>query len=160
MSVVLRFWVSGLNKLIYEWSDYVFMCIDSWIVHINGFQVALIVKNLPANSGGMRDSGMISGLIPWRKAWQSTPVFLLGESHGLRSLAGYSPWGHKETDMTEATSQNNSESMYLWFPGNSEHLPSFYWLEKLWQSVTMLSENTLILVASYSSIKYIFSSST
>ena len=33
--------------------------------------------------------------IPWRRAWQSTPVFLPGESHGQRSLAGYSPWGHK-----------------------------------------------------------------
>jgi len=29
--------------------------------------------------------------IPWRRAWQPTPVFLSGESHGQRSLAGYSP---------------------------------------------------------------------
>ena len=29
------------------------------------------------------------------KEWQPTPVFLPGESHGQRSLAGYSPWGHK-----------------------------------------------------------------
>ena len=41
---------------------------------------------------------------PWRRAWQPTPVFLPGESHGQRSLVrGYSPWGHKESDMTEAT---------------------------------------------------------
>ena len=33
--------------------------------------------------------------------WQPTPVFLPGEFHGQRSLAGYSPWGHKESDMTE-----------------------------------------------------------
>jgi len=33
------------------------------------------------------------GKIPWRRAWQRTPVFLLGESHGQRSLAGYNPWG-------------------------------------------------------------------
>ena len=39
--------------------------------------------------------------IPWRRAWQSTPVFLLGESHGQRSLVGYSPWGCKELDTTE-----------------------------------------------------------
>ena len=32
--------------------------------------------------------------IPWRRKWQPTPVFLPGESHGQRSLAGYSPWGH------------------------------------------------------------------
>ena len=40
-------------------------------------------------------------MIPWRRAWQPTPVFLPGEFHGQRSLAGYSPWGHKENDMTE-----------------------------------------------------------
>ena len=33
--------------------------------------------------------------IPWSRKWQSTPVFLPGESHGQRSLVGYSPWGHK-----------------------------------------------------------------
>ena len=41
------------------------------------------------------------GKIPWRRAGQPTPVFLPGESHGQRSLAGYSPWGHKKSDMTE-----------------------------------------------------------
>ena len=39
--------------------------------------------------------------IPWRRKWQPTPVFLPGESHGKRSLARYSLWGHKESDMTE-----------------------------------------------------------
>ena len=39
--------------------------------------------------------------IPCRRKWQSTPVFLPGEFHGLRSLAGYSPWGCRELDMTE-----------------------------------------------------------
>ena len=38
---------------------------------------------------------------PWRRAWQLTPVFLPGESHGQRSLVGYSPWGRKESDTTE-----------------------------------------------------------
>ena len=41
------------------------------------------------------------GKIPWRRTWQLTPVFLLGESHGQRSLVGYSPWGHQELN-TEA----------------------------------------------------------
>ena len=41
--------------------------------------------------------------IPWRRAWQPTPVFLPGQSHGQRNLAGYSPWGHKESDTIEAT---------------------------------------------------------
>ena len=38
--------------------------------------------------------------IPWRRKWQPTPVFLPEESHG-KSLAGYSPQGHKELDMTK-----------------------------------------------------------
>ena len=41
------------------------------------------------------------GKIPWRKAWQSTLVLLPGRSHGQRSLVGYSPWGLKESNMTE-----------------------------------------------------------
>ena len=41
------------------------------------------------------------GKIPWRRKWQPTPVFLPGESHGQRSLVGYSPPGHKESDTTE-----------------------------------------------------------
>ena len=43
------------------------------------------------------------GKIPWRRAWQSTPVFLPGKSHGQRRLAGYKPWGRKESDTTVAT---------------------------------------------------------
>ena len=50
-------------------------------------------KNLPA-----RD---LVGKIPWRREWQPTPVLLPGEFHGQRSLVGYSPWGCKESDMTE-----------------------------------------------------------
>ena len=41
------------------------------------------------------------GNIPWRRKWQPTPVFLPGESHGRRSLVGYSSRGRKESDMTE-----------------------------------------------------------
>ena len=53
-----------------------------------------MVKNQPANAG---DAGLIpgSGRFPWRRKWQPTPVFLPGQSHGQRSLVGYSPWGHK-----------------------------------------------------------------
>ena len=44
-----------------------------------------------------------SGRFPWRRKWQPTPVFLLRKCHGQRNPVGYSPWGHKESDMTEAT---------------------------------------------------------
>ena len=41
------------------------------------------------------------GKIPWRREWQPTPVFLLGESHEQRNLVGYSPWNCKELDIIE-----------------------------------------------------------
>ena len=61
-----------------------------------------MVKNLPASAGYV---GLIAG---WgrssrRRKWQPTPVFLLGKSHGQRSLAGYNPQGPKEWDTTKHT---------------------------------------------------------
>ena len=41
--------------------------------------------------------------ISWKRAWQHTPIFLPGESHGQRSPAGYGPWGRTELDTTEVT---------------------------------------------------------
>ena len=70
--------------------------------HVNpDFQGGAVIKDPPDNAG---DPGSIDrwvGKIPWRRKWQPTPVFLPGESHGQRSLVGYSPWGGKELDMTE-----------------------------------------------------------
>ena len=45
--------------------------------------------------------------ISWRRKWQAMPVFLPWKSHGQRSLAGYSPWGCKEPDITEQLSTPN-----------------------------------------------------
>ena len=45
--------------------------------------------------------------ILWRRKWQTAPVFLPGKSHGQRSLVGHSPWGHKESDMTEPLNNNS-----------------------------------------------------
>ena len=59
-----------------------------------------MVKNLPAMQETQDGSPGESGKIPSRKEWLPTPVFLSEEFHGQRSLAGYSPWGHKELDMT------------------------------------------------------------
>ena len=61
-------------------------------------QMAQWVKNLPANAGDV--SSVPGSGRDWRRKWQPSPVFLPGKSHGERSLAGYSPWGHKELDMT------------------------------------------------------------
>ena len=67
-----------------------------------------MLKNLPANEGDTREVGSMpgSGRSPGRGHGRdvcSTPVFLPGESHGQRNLAGYSPWSHKESDMTKVT---------------------------------------------------------
>ena len=59
--------------------------------------MALVVKNLPADAGEIRDVGSTpelgrcpgDGKMPWRWAWQLTPIFFPGESHGQRSLVGY-----------------------------------------------------------------------
>ena len=71
---------------------------------VKGFPGSPVVKNLPAVQE-TQESRVQSwvGKIPWRRAWQPTPVFLPGESLGQRSPEGYSPWGHKESDMTEVT---------------------------------------------------------
>ena len=62
-----------------------------------------MVKNLPANTGDIRDTGSIPGLGRSSGGGNGnpTPVFLPGKFHGRRSLAGYIPWGHKELDTTE-----------------------------------------------------------
>ena len=69
-------------------------------------QVALVVKNPAANAGDIRDVGFDTWVrkIPWRRPWQPTGVgFPRQESHGQRSLAGYSPQGPKESSMIEVT---------------------------------------------------------
>ena len=65
------------------------------------FKISLVaqpVKNLPAMQETACNPWI--GKIPQRRKRQPTPVFLSGKSHGQRSLGGYNPWGHKESDMT------------------------------------------------------------
>ena len=56
---------------------------------------------------------MLCYIISWKRSWQPIPVFLPGESHGQRSLVGYSPWGCKELDITERLTQNSNNILYL-----------------------------------------------
>ena len=60
----------------------------------------LVVKKLPAKAGDIKRFRFNPwvGKIPWRRAWQPTPVFLPGEFHGQRNLG---PWGCKESDTAE-----------------------------------------------------------
>ena len=55
------------------------------------------------------------GKISWRGEWLYTPVFLPGEFHGQRSLVGYSPWYHKEPDMTGWLSLTQSLWAFIYF---------------------------------------------
>ena len=70
---------------------------------MSGFPGGSVVKNLPEVQETRFDPWF--GKIPWRKAWQPTPVFLPEEFHGQRSLVGYSLWDYKVLDGTEATKQ-------------------------------------------------------
>ena len=64
-------------------------------------------------AGDARDTCSIPGLgrCPEVGNWQSDPLFLPGESHEQKSLASYSPWGHKELDMTQYTHTHNRKNL-------------------------------------------------
>ena len=89
---------------IYAFSDIVYI---SYIINSNkhththihmSFPGGPTEKNLPAMQEIQVQT--LSQEVSWRRKWQSIPVFLPGKSHGQRSLAGYCPWSHKESDMT------------------------------------------------------------
>ena len=87
-------------------------------------------------------------ILGWKRKWQSTPVFLPGESRGQRSLVGYSPRGCKESDTTEVTYQACTSThgvlgqIYaLWYPAvpRPKNVVSTYWEEWLsWPKVALL----------------------
>ena len=64
-----------------------------------------MVKNLPASARDVKETQVpsLGRKIPWIRKWQPSPVFLSGDSHGQRNLAGYSSWGHTESDTLEVT---------------------------------------------------------
>ena len=77
--------------------------------------------------------------IHWKRKWQPIPVFLPGKFYGERSLAGYSPWGCKESDMTEhGTIQNykyfiQCRHTTLILPGFTSQINSYYIFYKICQ---------------------------
>ena len=76
---------------------------DFRIDHACGFPGGAVVKNLPANAGDARDSGLIPGLGRSPGVGNDNPLqySCLERFHGQRCLVGYSPWGCKESDITE-----------------------------------------------------------
>ena len=83
-----------LNRFIKDYLICVTLCIMSYFPG---------VSEVIASAWDVGDPGSIpgSGRFPWKRKWQPTPVFLPEESHGGRSLVGYSPQGRKESDTTE-----------------------------------------------------------
>ena len=75
---------------------------------LKGFPSGSDSKESAYSTGGPRfDPWVVK--IPWRREWLPTPLFLPGEFHRQRSLAGYSPWGHKELDTTEQRTLSHSQ---------------------------------------------------
>ena len=91
-----------------------FRLVETCLALVSGWantsQMALVVKNPPANAGDIRDAGSVLGwgrcpgggmathssILAWEVPWTEEPG-------GQRSLADYSPWGSKEMDLTEAS---------------------------------------------------------
>ena len=91
-----RYFLSAKNyDGFFTYGNLVFNLVSD-IVHMHKARMALLLKIIEA--------------MLWRRAWQSTPVFSSGESHGQRSLVGYHPWGQKESDMTEQLSRAHRDN--------------------------------------------------
>ena len=85
--------------------------------------MAQTVKNLPA----VQKTGVLSlgEEDPCSRKWQTTPVFLSGESHGQRSLLGYSPWSRKESNVTEQLTLSFTSILVSCLGWNPDWHPSF-----------------------------------
>ena len=89
--------------------------------------------------------------ISWRRKWQSTPVFLPKKYHGLRSLAGYSPWRSKKSDMTQQ--QNTNDTIHEMHLNHPETIPPIHpvknfhktspWCQKDWGPLVQRIECSL-----------------
>ena len=69
-------------------------------IYIYGLPCGSVVKN-PSPETQRCGFDPWVGKIPWRREWKPIPVSLPGKFHVLRSLVGYSPWSHEESDTTE-----------------------------------------------------------
>ena len=87
----------------------------------SGFPDGSVLKNPPTRQE-LKETWIDPQVrkIPWRRKWQHTPVFLPRESHRKKSLAGYSPKGHQQSDMTEQLSMHASEKVRSGFSRETE----------------------------------------
>ena len=70
---------------------------------VEAFSVGTVIKDFACQCWRCKRLGFDFwvGKIPWRRKWQSTPVYLPGKPHEQRSLVGYSTWDGQESDVTE-----------------------------------------------------------
>ena len=110
---------------------------SSSVTHSWGFPGGSDGKESVYNVG---DLGSIRGLgrFPWRREWQSTPVLLLGEFHGQRSLAGYSSWNHQESDTTKRLTHVALGYSTHYIKEPCQHLDSTFSLQTVRQYVYVL----------------------
>ena len=110
-----RTWLKRLSSS----SSSVVLLSITFLYSFSGSPGGLDHKQSARNTG---DLGSILGLgRPWRRKWQPTPVFFSGESHGHRSLAGYSPWCRKQSDITMWLPRHFTHSFYLEFSTRKKH---------------------------------------
>ena len=113
----LKWWRQGLCLV---------QCSSGWIVIMEPKSWALLwpVLGFPCGTGGKEPAcqcrrhkrcGFYPWVrkIPWKRAWQPTSVFLPGECHGQRSLVGYSPRGHKMSNMIEQLTLSNFDVLQV-----------------------------------------------
>ena len=102
------FLIVFLHSIPYEWLNtviYLNIPLELDLGEGNGTPPQYSCLENPMDAGAIKRHGFDPWVrkIPWKTAWQPTPVFLPGKSHGQRSLMAYSPWNCKELDTTEAT---------------------------------------------------------
>ena len=116
-------------------------CIKYLILHI--FKFVYMLLSLKRLTPWVRK-------IPWRRKWQPTPVLLPGESHGGRSLLGYSPWGHKESDTTE---QLHFTSLMITTPFS---VLSFHNISQQWYIYISMADHCYCLTSWFRFSRYLF----
>ena len=93
--------------------------IIGYILHTWASPMVLVVKESACQCGRCKRCGFNPwvGKIPWSRKWHPTPELLLGNFHGQGSLAGYSPWGHKELDdwVTERAHTHTIYYAQIWY---------------------------------------------
>ena len=101
---------TGISR---AWGNFKHQTCICYTSHV-GFPGGSYRKEPACNVGGPGSKIPWVGKIPWRRAWQPTPVFLSGEPHGQSSLAGHSPSGLKESDTTERLSRYSFRMFTFW----------------------------------------------